>query len=70
MANVNSNKNQGRTGGPSIASTGAKSQTEQPDSQKGSEANAVGAKDYVDKNQAPDVDQDGGKQPTDPVQND
>lgn len=69
MANVNSNKNQGRTGGPSIASTGAKSQTEQPDSQKGSEANPVGAKDYVEKHQAPDINQEGGKQSTDPVQN-
>lgn len=68
MGNVNSNKNQGRTGGPSIASTGAVSQTEQPDSQKGSGANAVGDKDYVEKKGAPDVEQKGGKQPNDPVQ--
>lgn len=51
MANVK----QGRTGGPSIASTGAESQTEQPDGQKGSGANAVGEKDYVEKKGAPDV---------------
>lgn len=68
MANVNSNKNQGRTGGPGVASTGAKSQTKQPDSQKGSGANATGAKDYVEKDQAQGANPDSGKQLTDPVQ--
>ena len=70
MVEVNNNKNQGGTGGPANASTGSPAQTQQPDSQKGSSANAIGAKDYVEKNSAPDVSQDGGKQATDPVQND
>ncbi len=69
MANVNSNTNEARTGGPGLASTGAQAQTEQPDSQKGSAANPVGEKDYVEKQNSPDK-QAGGKQPTDPVQND
>ena len=68
MADVNSNKNQAYTGGPSVQSTGEVAQTKQPDSQKGPAANAVGEKDYVEKQGAPDVNQSGGKQPTDPVQ--
>ncbi|WP_343345364.1 hypothetical protein WJT74_00050 [Sphingomicrobium sp. XHP0239] len=68
MADVNSNPNQKHTGGPSVQSTGEVAQTNQPDSQKGAGANAVGAKDYVEKKGAPDVAQSGGKQPTDPVQ--
>ena len=67
MADVNNNPNEKRTGGPAASSTGAPAQTEQPDSQKGSAANAIGDKDYVEKG-APDVDQKGGKQPNDPVQ--
>ena len=67
LANVNKNKNQAWTGGPSIASTGAEAQSEQPDSQKGSAANATGEKDYVEKD-APDAKQKGGKQPNDAVQ--
>lgn len=67
MADVNKNSNESRTGGPAASTTGAPAQTEQPDSQKGSAANATGKKDYVEK-AAPDVEQDGGKQPNDPVQ--
>ncbi|WP_265571626.1 hypothetical protein [Sphingomicrobium nitratireducens] len=69
MANVNSNPAQARTGGPSIASTGPQDQTNQPDSQKGNEANAIGQKEKGPQppNAGPT---DGGKQPTDPVQND
>ena len=68
MADVNSNPNQSKTGGPSIQSTGEVAQTNQPDSQRGAGANATGDKDYVEKKGAPDVNQSGGKQPTDPVQ--
>ena len=67
MADVNSNPAQARTGGPSIRSTGAPDQTDQPDSQKGEEANATGKNDYVEK--SPEEQNTGGKQPTDPVQN-
>ena len=59
-----------RTGGPGPASTGPADSTEQPDSQKGSAANPVGATGADGGHGAPDVDQGGGKQPTDPVQND
>ncbi len=59
-----------RTGGPAPSSIGNSDSTEQPDSQKGSAANAVGAKGADGDSGAPDVNQDGGKQPTDPVQND
>ena len=68
MADVNSNPAQARTGGPSIRSTGAPDQTNQPDSMKGDAANATGQKDYVEKDN-PDFPKAGGKQPTDPVQN-
>ena len=69
MADVNANKNQARTGGPSIQSTGEVAQTNQPDSQKGAEANAIGDKDFDPSGRgAPDVNQSGGPQPTDPVQ--
>lgn len=69
MADVNSNPAQSRTGGPSVASTGATDQTDQPDSQKGDEANAIGMKEKG--SQAPHAGPTGGgKQPTDPVQND
>ena len=67
MADVNSNKNQAYTGGPSVQSTGEVAQTNQPDSQRGAGANATGDKDYVEKNN-PDAPRAGGKQPTDPVQ--
>ena len=65
---MSDNPNAQRTGGPGNASTGTPDQSRQPDSQKGSAANAVGEKDYVEKKGAPDVDQSGGRQPTDPVQ--
>ena len=69
MADVNSNKNQAYTGGPSIQSTGEVAQTNQPDSQKGPAANAIGEKDFDPSGRgAPDVEQSGGPQPTDPVQ--
>lgn len=60
---------QSRTGGPSAATTGTPAQTEQVDSQKGAAANSVGTGTDDGINDAPDVDQSGGKQPTDPVQN-
>ena len=68
MADVNSNPVQDRTGGPSIASTGAVKPSNQPDSQKSEAANPLGDKDYVEKNN-PDAPKAGGLQPTDPVQN-
>ncbi|MCM8558392.1 hypothetical protein [Sphingomicrobium sediminis] len=68
MADVNSNKNQAYTGGPSIQSTGEVAQTNQPDSQRHAGANATGAKGYGGGRGAPDVNQTGGPQPTDPVQ--
>ncbi|MCJ8191433.1 hypothetical protein [Sphingomicrobium aestuariivivum] len=69
MADVNHNKAQGNNGGPSIASPGPQDQTNRPDSQRGDAANAVGAYDHVEGSlAAPDVNQSGGKQPTDPVQ--
>lgn len=67
MADVNKNPNEKRTGGPAASSTGAPSQTELPDSQKGSGANPTGRKDRVEVD-GPDVEQGGGKQPNDPVQ--
>lgn len=68
MADVNSNPAQARTGGPSIASTGAVKPSNQPDSQKSESANPLGDKDYVEKGN-PDAPKAGGLQPTDPVQN-
>ena len=69
MANVNHNKNQSSTGGPSVQSTGEVAQTNQPDSQRGAAANATGQRDFREENQAPDVAENrGGPQPTDPVQ--
>lgn len=67
MANVNSNEAQGKNGGPSIASTGPQDQTNKPDSQKGDAANAIGQKEVGE--QSPNAGPTGGKQPTDPVQN-
>ena len=68
MADVNANPAQGNNGGPSIASTGPQDQTNRPDSQKGDAANAIGQKEVGE--QAPNAGPGGGKQPTDPVQND
>ena len=69
MADVNNNPAQGNNGGPSIASPGPQDQVNRPDSQKGDAANAVGAYDHADpRGGAPDVNQSGGRQPTDPVQ--
>ena len=59
-----------RTGGPTRSSIGGSDSTEQPDSQKGSAANAVGTSGADGDSGAPDVNQEGGKQPTDAVQND
>ena len=67
MADVNKNTNESRTGGPAASTTGAPAQTEQPDSQKGSAANATGKKDHLE-NGVQEVEQKGGKQPNDPVQ--
>ncbi|NCP10888.1 MAG: hypothetical protein GW859_02840 [Sphingomonadales bacterium] len=70
MANTNSNPASARTGGPSISSTGAPSQQNQVDSQKGDDANATGKKpDEAPRNNPGDTRQHGGKQPSDPVQN-
>lgn len=66
MADVNKNSNETRTGGPAASTTGAPAQTELPDSQRGSAANATGQKDEA-KGHAQD-EQKGGKQPNDPVQ--
>lgn len=68
MADVNSNPNEKRTGGPAASSTGAPAQTEQPDSQKGSAANAIGDKDKKKHRPPEEASQGGGKQPNDPVQ--
>lgn len=68
MADVDANPAQGNNGGPSIASTGPQDQTDRPDSQKGDDANAIGQKEIGE--QAPNAGPSGGKQPTDPVQND
>ncbi|MCJ7420924.1 hypothetical protein [Sphingomicrobium astaxanthinifaciens] len=69
MADVNSNPAQGNNGGPSIASTGPQDQVNRPDSQKGDAANPIGAYDHAEKARgAPDVEQSGGRQPSDPVQ--
>ncbi|WP_265587737.1 hypothetical protein [Sphingomicrobium arenosum] len=68
MADVNHNPAQGNNGGPSIASTGPQDQVNRPDSQKGDEANAIGDYDHAPRGGAPDVNQSGGPQPTDPVQ--
>ena len=68
MANTNSNPASGRTGAPSISSTGAPSQQEQVDNQKGSEANPTG-KDFDEDGIATENRMSGGPQPTDPVQN-
>lgn len=67
MADVNANKAQGKSGGPSIASTGPQDATDSPDSQKGDAANAIGQKEKGE--QAPNAGPTGGKQPNDPVQN-
>ena len=59
-----------RTGGPVQSSIGIPDSTEQPDSQKNSAANATGTASAGTIHKAPDVEQSGGKQPSDPVQND
>ncbi len=69
MANTNSNPASARTGGPSISSTGAPSQQNQVDSQKGSDANATGKLPTdAPRGNPGDTRTDGGKQPSDPVQ--